>query len=70
METAATGNYTDGVYEGTGTGLNGEIKVQVTVEGGSITGIEILEANETETLLAGVIDTVMWLYQPHIKKRS
>ena len=33
----AQGNYKDGVYEGTGKGNNGDIKVEVKVEGGNIT---------------------------------
>ena len=30
----------DGVYEGTGAGLNGQIKVSVTVSGGKITEVK------------------------------
>lgn len=39
--------YNDGVYEGVGQGRNGEIKVAVTVEGGKITLIEVLEHSES-----------------------
>lgn len=42
----------DGVYEGTGAGLNGNIKVSVTVSGGVITDVTVLEHSET----AGVSD--------------
>ena len=37
----------DGVYEGTGAGLNGQIKVSVTVSGGKITEVKVLEHSET-----------------------
>ena len=39
--------YNDGVYEGVGTGRNGEIKVAVTIEGGKITAVEVVEHNES-----------------------
>ena len=42
----------DGVYEGTGAGLNGQIKVSVTVSGGKITEVKVLEHSET----AGISD--------------
>lgn len=42
----------DGVYEGTGAGLNGTIKVSVTISGGKITDVTVLEHSET----AGISD--------------
>lgn len=45
---AVQGNFKDGVYEGTGKGNNGDIKVEVTVEGGSITSVVLKEHGETE----------------------
>lgn len=42
----------DGTYRGTGEGLFGEIVVEVTVAGGKITVIEIVEHEETPTYLA------------------
>ena len=42
----------DGVYEGSGAGLNGQIKVSVTVSGGKITEVKVLEHSET----AGISD--------------
>lgn len=45
---AVQGNFKDGVYEGTGKGNNGDIKVEVTVEGGSIISIVLKEHGETE----------------------
>lgn len=44
------GGYKDGVYEGTGTGNNGDIKVEVTVEGGNIVSVVLKEHSETEGL--------------------
>lgn len=35
--------YKDGVYEGTGTGFGGEMKVRVTIREGKIAASEILE---------------------------
>ncbi|MDO4557173.1 MAG: FMN-binding protein [Lachnospiraceae bacterium] len=42
----ATGeqSYTDGTYEGTGTGFGGEVTVSVTVAEGKITGVEVISA--------------------------
>ncbi len=42
----------DGTYRGSGEGLFGEIVVDVSVEGGRITVIEIVEHGETPTYLA------------------
>ena len=39
---ASSGQYADGTYSGSGTGLRGETDVTVTVEGGQITSIEIV----------------------------
>lgn len=46
-EEAATGNFTDGVYEGVGEGFKGNIKVSVTVENGNIKTIDLLEIEDT-----------------------
>ena len=40
----------DGTYEGSGQGYGGKITVSVTVEGGQITGCEVMESSETETI--------------------
>jgi urocanate reductase len=52
----------DGVYEGVGTGKGGEIKVEVTIAGDTITAIKVLSHNETpgfdtamETLTESII---------------
>ncbi len=42
------GNYKDGVYTGTGKGNNGDITVEVTVEGGNIVSVALTEHGETE----------------------
>lgn len=38
----------DGVYEGVGQGFGGDVAVEVTVEGGAITNVEVVEHGETE----------------------
>ena len=47
MATAALAQTADGIYEGAGQGLNGPIKVSVTVAGGAITEVKVLEHAET-----------------------
>ena len=42
----------DGVYEGSANGMGGAVKVSVTVSGGKITAVEVVEHNET----AGISD--------------
>lgn len=41
------GNYKDGTYTGTGKGNNGDISVEVIVEGGNITTINVTAQSET-----------------------
>jgi len=52
MQTAeagsAAGTYTDGVYTGEAEGFGGTISVEVTVENGAVTGIEILSAEKED----------------------
>ncbi len=45
----------DGVYRGSGEGFGGEIGVAVTVEGGKIIDLEIVEHNEKPTYLAEAV---------------
>lgn len=62
-EEASESGYTDGTYTGTGIGFGGEIEVQLVIQDGKISSVEILSAeNETpdylkeaETLLDSVI---------------
>ena len=44
----AEGTYTDGVYIGEAEGFNGPLKVEVTIEGGVIKDIKLLETADTE----------------------
>ena len=41
------GGYTDGIYEGTGRGRNGNITVSVVIENGSMVSAEVISHNET-----------------------
>jgi uncharacterized protein with FMN-binding domain len=43
-------SYADGVYEASGQGWGGQITIEVTVSGGAITHIEIVESSETESI--------------------
>ncbi len=47
---ALAGDYTDGTYEGTGQGYGGKIGLSVTVEGGRVVSVEVLESSETATI--------------------
>ena len=51
--------YKDGEYEGVGTGRNGQIKVKVTVSGGKVSGVEILENAETDNIGVPAFDTLI-----------
>lgn len=53
------GKYTDGTYTGEGQGASGKIKVEVKVEKGEISTIELVEHNETKTLVDGVKDNLV-----------
>ena len=56
--TAVSGDYIDGTYEGVGPGYNNKIKVQVTIEAGLITGIEILSHSEDEPYFSDALALV------------
>lgn len=43
--------YKDGIYEGTGKGYSGDLKVKVTVSGSRITEIEITETSDDQAYL-------------------
>ena len=45
---AEPGKYKDGVYEGTGEGFGGDIRVSVTVNGGKITAIDVLAHDDED----------------------
>ena len=60
--------YADGVYVGSSRGYGGAVRVQVTMENGSITEVEILDASHetkqflrrAKRLLTTVVDTQSW----------
>ena len=56
---SASAVFTPGTYEGTGTGYSGEIKVSVTVDETSITGIEVVEQTETESVGGAALPTLV-----------
>ena len=62
--------YKDGTYEGSGTGFGGTIRVRVTISGGKIAAIDILEASgETESYFAsaqGVISRMIAGNTPNV----
>lgn len=63
VDAAAAVSYKDGSYKGTGKGNNGDITVEVTVEGGKITAIAMTDHEETEGLYepaeTGVIEAII-----------
>lgn len=48
----------DGTYQGTGEGKGGDIVVEVTVDGGKIQEVEVVEHDETEGFCEEPIDKV------------
>ena len=50
--------YTDGTYEGSGTGLRGETLVEVTVQGGQITAISEISKQDDDQFFYRAWDTV------------
>lgn len=53
------GKYKDGTYTGEAQGTSGIIKVQVNVEKGKISTVDVVEHNETKTLIDGVKDNMI-----------
>ena len=51
--------YNDGVYEGSGTGRNGEIKLAVTITDGKISAVEVLEHSESADIGALAMDKLV-----------
>lgn len=47
-EAVAAPGWKDGVYEGKGDGFGGKIRLSVTVQGGKITAIDVLDASEED----------------------
>ena len=54
----ANAEYTDGVFQGVGAGLMGNITVSVTVVGGKITSVEVLNHTESAGISDPAIDTI------------
>ncbi len=55
-------NVKDGTYTGSGTGFSGVITVQVTIQGGKITAIQIVSSGDDESYFGqvrGLVDTVI-----------
>ena len=55
----AEGAYTDGVYQGEAEGFAGAMKVEVTIEGGAIKDIKLLETVDTEGIYTQAKDAVL-----------
>ena len=49
----------DGVYEGTGQGYRGSIRVRVNMEGGSIAAIEIIDSDEDPAVGGAAIEELL-----------
>lgn len=62
-EKMSAGEYTDGIYEGSGTGFGGEIQVSVLIEQQKIVSVDIVEAGGEDSaylsMARGVIDSVI-----------
>lgn len=56
---SGNGQYADGVYEGTGEGYYGQLAVEVTVDGGMLTGVRITDSEETPAMLEPVNDVLI-----------
>lgn len=57
-ETVDTSSLEDGVYTGEGSGYNGPIEVEVTVENGEIANVEVLSHNESPGISDPAFDEV------------
>ncbi len=54
----ASGDLADGVYVGSADGFNGEITVSVTIEGGTITAVEVTDHDDTPFIADPAIETL------------
>lgn len=57
-ETAETLELAEGEYIGVGTGMGGDVKVKVTMNGDVITGVEILSHHETPSISDAAIEQI------------
>ena len=53
------GAYEDGIWKGTAQGFGGDIQVEVTVEGGSITDISIVSAEKEDGAYLSMAEDIM-----------
>lgn len=57
--TQPRGAFNDGSYQGTSAGYYGDITVEVLIRNGNIQEIKVLESEDTDGILAGVINVVI-----------
>jgi uncharacterized protein with FMN-binding domain/Pyruvate/2-oxoacid:ferredoxin oxidoreductase delta subunit len=57
-QSAQQGKYKDGNYSGTGQGFRGDINVTVTVSGGKISGVKVVQINDTPGFYQQAVNTV------------
>jgi len=57
-ESSSDGDFEDGTYQGSAQGHSGQIELEVVVEAGEITEIEVLSQNETEGLGDDAIEEI------------
>ncbi len=55
----AEGAYTDGVYQGEAEGFMGPLKVEVTIEGGAIKDVKLLETVDTDGIYTKAVESVI-----------
>ncbi|MCB6994549.1 FMN-binding protein [bacterium 210820-DFI.6.37] len=59
----AQGNYTDGTYQGSAQGYGGTVTVEVTIENGNMTNIEVISADGEDAayynMAIDVLDSIM-----------
>ncbi|WP_106769643.1 flavocytochrome c [Paenibacillus faecalis] len=60
---AAAGKYKDGVYEGKAAGKGGDIVVKVTVSGGDISKVEVVEHQESDMISDEAINRIVSLVE-------
>lgn len=56
---SSSGKYKDGTYEGKAQGNESEIVVSVNVSKGKIDKIDLVQHQETESMIAGVVDNTI-----------
>jgi len=55
----ARGPYADGRFQGTSAGHYGDLTVEVLIENGNIQDIQVIKTEDTDGILAGVINVVI-----------